>query len=97
MFDATPSARKSLRTVGPSRFSAGLVFVFFLGVLSLCYIAALVTPYALADDYSKLVAVQSGAKWPRDLRIAGGRRYTPSSTTSFSAARQTLGVSDTCG
>jgi hypothetical protein len=73
MFGATHSRRKLLRTVGPSPFSAGQVFVFFLGVLSLCYIAALVTPYALADDYTNLVAVQSGAKWPRDLRVAGGR------------------------
>lgn len=56
-----------------SPFSAGQVFVFFLAVLSLCYIAALVTPYALSDDYTNLVAVQSGAKWPLGLRFAGGR------------------------
>lgn len=73
MYEATDSRSDLSETLAHSSLSAAQVFIFFLVVLSLCYAAALVTPYALSDDCTNLVTFRSGASWARHLEIAGGR------------------------
>ncbi len=52
-----------------------VVFAVLLGILCLCYLPALITPYALSDDYAVLSAFRFGvgASFEREIRIASGR------------------------
>ncbi len=52
-----------------------VVFAVLLGILCLCYLPVLITPYALSDDYAVLAAFRFGvgASFERQFRFSGGR------------------------